>query len=33
MAKLARSEYYLSKEGEIIFNTPTENEKKKTSAN
>ncbi|KMT57785.1 cell division protein [Listeria fleischmannii 1991] len=33
IAKLARSEYYLSKEGEIIFNTPTENEKKKTSAN
>lgn len=32
IAKLARSEYYLSKEGEIIFNTPTENEKKKTSA-
>lgn len=33
IAKLARSEYYLSKEGEIIFNTPTEDDEKKTSSN
>ncbi|EUJ28803.1 cell division protein [Listeria floridensis FSL S10-1187] len=31
IAKLARSEYYLSKEGEIIFNTPTDLEKKKVN--
>ncbi|MBC1521617.1 FtsB family cell division protein [Listeria aquatica] len=30
IAKLARSEYYLSKEGEIIFNTPTEKKKEKS---
>ncbi|HAM1858944.1 TPA: septum formation initiator family protein [Listeria monocytogenes] len=29
IAKLARSEYYLSKEGEIIFNIPEENSKQK----
>ncbi|EAH4446536.1 septum formation initiator family protein [Listeria innocua] len=29
IAKLARSEYYLSKDGEIIFNTPEENSKQK----
>ncbi len=33
IAKLARSEYYLSKEGEIIFNTPTGDDEKKTSSN
>ncbi|MWA88549.1 FtsB family cell division protein [Listeria monocytogenes] len=29
IAKLARSEYYLSKDGEIIFNIPEENSKQK----
>ncbi|HAO5926131.1 TPA: septum formation initiator family protein [Listeria monocytogenes] len=29
IAKLARSEYYLSKDGEIIFNIPEENLKQK----
>ncbi|EEO3759431.1 septum formation initiator family protein [Listeria monocytogenes] len=29
IAKLARSEYYLSKDGEIIFNVPEENSKQK----
>ncbi|MBC1376039.1 FtsB family cell division protein [Listeria farberi] len=29
IAKLARSEYYLSKNGEIIFNIPEENSKQK----
>ncbi|WP_099224491.1 FtsB family cell division protein [Listeria costaricensis] len=33
IAKLARSEYYLSKDGEIIFNTPTEDENKEESSN
>lgn len=31
IAKLARSEYYLSKDGEIIFNIPEENSKQKKS--
>ncbi|EPX3095266.1 FtsB family cell division protein [Listeria monocytogenes] len=29
IAKLARSEYYLSKDGEIVFNIPEENSKQK----
>ncbi|RJZ12336.1 Cell division protein DivIC [Listeria monocytogenes] len=29
IAKLARNEYYLSKDGEIIFNIPEENSKQK----
>ncbi|EPX8739475.1 FtsB family cell division protein [Listeria monocytogenes] len=29
ISKLARSEYYLSKDGEIIFNIPEENSKQK----
>ncbi|ECR2463793.1 septum formation initiator family protein [Listeria monocytogenes] len=29
IAKLARSEYYLTKDGEIIFNIPEENSKQK----
>ncbi|EUJ40309.1 cell division protein DivIC [Listeria weihenstephanensis FSL R9-0317] len=33
IAKLARSEYFLSEKGEIIFNIPDENDKKKESSN
>ncbi|EUJ45747.1 FtsB family cell division protein [Listeria riparia] len=33
IAKLARSEYFLSEKGEIIFNIPDDNEKKKESSN
>lgn len=32
IAKLARSEYYLSKDGEIIFNIPEENSKQKSKS-